>query len=255
MRGSPVQPDILPLLSAGKHRNPRKGACFMEFASYLAGEAWSDHPACTHAGLAHLARMVNDCTTDGARNRLAPLIPSVIGLTTDDPRLDIVLALRAASVALPIAAEDRQRSLAVGALVCSGRLERMGGACGVDVEERLRAAFDAAPAAEAWARTFIAAHLRREPAVITPRHSHSIIAAAVDGIACACIEDADDRLFRLLSSAIDDCAAFTRRREDSRSTPAEAAPLVPPPAEAAPLVSSRMGVAPRRRGRDSRVSA
>ena len=40
-------PALLPVLSRGKHRNPRKGACFMEFASLLAGERWSDHPACT----------------------------------------------------------------------------------------------------------------------------------------------------------------------------------------------------------------
>ncbi|MDX6241462.1 MAG: hypothetical protein QOG10_6286, partial [Kribbellaceae bacterium] len=69
----------VPVLSRGKHRNPRKGACFMEFASYLAGEPWSDHPACTHPLLAGVARDVNDCTTDAGRSRLAPLIPSVIG--------------------------------------------------------------------------------------------------------------------------------------------------------------------------------
>jgi hypothetical protein len=39
--------DFLPLLSRGKHRRPGKGACFMEFASHLAGERWSEHPACT----------------------------------------------------------------------------------------------------------------------------------------------------------------------------------------------------------------
>ena len=57
-------PDLVPQLSRGKHRNPRKGACFMELASYLAGERWSDRPACTHRLLAHLARLVNDCTSD-----------------------------------------------------------------------------------------------------------------------------------------------------------------------------------------------
>ena len=31
---STSSPDLLPLLSRGKHRSPRKGACFMEFASY-----------------------------------------------------------------------------------------------------------------------------------------------------------------------------------------------------------------------------
>lgn len=228
MRGSPGQTDILPILSQGKHRSPRKGACFMEFASYLAGEAWSDHPACTHAGLAHLARMVNDCTSDEARGRLAPLIPSVIGLTSDDPRLDVILALRATAAALPIAAEDRQRSLAVGALVCLNAIERMGGSAGIDVDVQMRAAFDAAPAAARWARTFISAHMRREPAVIPPRHSHSIIAAAVDGIASACVNDQDNRLYLLLSAAIDDCIAFTGHTAEA---PLPAAPVTPPAEE------------------------
>jgi hypothetical protein len=35
---------MLPILSRGRHRNPRKGACFMEMASVLAGEKWTDHP-------------------------------------------------------------------------------------------------------------------------------------------------------------------------------------------------------------------
>lgn len=211
MRGSPVQPDILPVLSVGKHRNPRRGACFMEFASFLAGEAWSDHPACTHPGLAHVARMVNDCTTDTGRQRLAPLIPSVIGLTTDDPRLDIVLALRAACAALPIASEDRQRPLAVGALVCVHRLERMGDP-GVDgLAADVRAAFDGAPAALRWARNFIDVSVRREPATMSPRHCQAISAVAIDGIGRACVEDPDDRLYRLLCSAIDTTVAFIAR--------------------------------------------
>ena len=53
-------PELVPVLSRGKHRSPRHGACFMELASYLAGERWSDHPACTHPLLAALARDVND---------------------------------------------------------------------------------------------------------------------------------------------------------------------------------------------------
>jgi hypothetical protein len=74
----PDLPDMLPVLSRGKHRNPRKGACFMELASYLAGERWSDHPACTHPLLAAIARLVNDHTSDKGRPLLAELIPSVI---------------------------------------------------------------------------------------------------------------------------------------------------------------------------------
>ncbi|MGH9132316.1 MAG: hypothetical protein ACRDZZ_00145, partial [Ilumatobacteraceae bacterium] len=75
-------PDVVPVLSRGKHRSPRNGACFMEMAAYLAGERWSDHPRCTHPLVAAVARLVNDHTTDANRARLADLIPSVIGLTT-----------------------------------------------------------------------------------------------------------------------------------------------------------------------------
>jgi len=105
-------PELMPVLSRGKHRNPRRGACFMEMASFLAGERWSDHPACTHPLLADLARLVNDSVTDRLRPRLIPLIPSVIGLTSDDLRMDAAIALRSAQTALPIAAAPRQHVLA-----------------------------------------------------------------------------------------------------------------------------------------------
>ena len=101
-RSDAAVPDLIPQLSRGKHRNPRKGACFMELASYLAGERWSDHPACTHPLLATVARLVNDHTSDAGRRNLAELAPSVIGLTSDDPRVDVRIALRAAIAALPV---------------------------------------------------------------------------------------------------------------------------------------------------------
>ena len=88
----------------------------MELASYLSGEKWSDHPRCTHQLLASLARSVNDCTTDAGRSRLALLIPSVIGLTGEDVRIDAAVALRAARTALPVVAADRQRVMAVAVL-------------------------------------------------------------------------------------------------------------------------------------------
>src|SRR5690348_8740680 len=111
-------PELVPVLSWGKHRSPRRGACFMELASYLAGERWSDHPACTHPLLAALARDVNDYTSDAARGRLAGLIPSVIGLTGDDLHIDVRIALFCARMALPVAAAGRQQVLAVSIMVC-----------------------------------------------------------------------------------------------------------------------------------------
>ena len=120
-------PEVMPTLGRGRHRNPRRGACFMEMASYLAGERWSDHPRCTHSLLAALARLVNDNTPDADRQQLAPMIPSVIGLDSDDPRWDVVIARRAAAAALPIASESRQRALAVGLLTCARLLAQLDG--------------------------------------------------------------------------------------------------------------------------------
>ena len=80
----------------------------MELASYLAGERCSDHPACTHPLLAAIARLVNDHTSDKGRPRLAELIPSVIGLTGDDPHIDALITLRCTTIALPVTKERTQ---------------------------------------------------------------------------------------------------------------------------------------------------
>ena len=63
-----------------------------------------------------VARDINDHTSDAGRYRLVPLIPSVIGLNGDDPRVDVGIAARCAVVALPVVAEPRQRALAAGLL-------------------------------------------------------------------------------------------------------------------------------------------
>lgn len=109
-------PDGMPQLSRGKHRSPKTGACFMEFASFLAGEPWSDSPQCTDPMLAHLARSVNDQLSDARRDELAPDIPRVVGLRGDHRVLAPVVALRAAANALPIVAAGRQQALAVALL-------------------------------------------------------------------------------------------------------------------------------------------
>ncbi len=118
---------MVPVLSRGKHRSPRKGACFMEFASFLAGEPWSDHPGCTHPLLAALAREVNDSISDGARREIAPLVPQVIGLNSSDPTVDARLAREVALAALPIASMRRQRVAAVGLIRCEQVLNELEG--------------------------------------------------------------------------------------------------------------------------------
>src|SRR2546429_8374749 len=115
-------PELIPILSRGKHRSPRKGACFMELASCLAGERWSDHPACTHPLLAAVARDVNDYTSDAGRARLAGLIPSVIGLTGEDLHIDARIALGCARMALPVVAAGRQQVMAGAGPACEGGL-------------------------------------------------------------------------------------------------------------------------------------
>ena len=198
-------PDLLPVLSRGKHRTPRRGACFMEYASYLAGETWSDHPACTDPALASLARMVNDCSSDAARGRLVILIPSVIGLTGEGTITGIQLAARAASAALPIASEGRQRALAAGLLRCDDVLANYGENPASAGRTLIRGALAHTPGASSWAREFLQMAGSLNPRSI-PMMSDAIIRTAVVGIADACVQDPDDRLRELLAAAIADCA-------------------------------------------------
>jgi hypothetical protein len=211
-------PQLLPVLSRGRHRSPRKGACFMEMASYLAGERWSDHPACTHPLLAALARYVNDCTSDAGRPRLAVLIPSVIGLVDEDPRVDVRLALLCATRALPVVAAERQRVMAVAALACERALAEITGSAPGDLSASTRAALDQVPAAAAWAQrvtTQIPPSVRG-----LPRHgAPHVVAQAVLGIAQACIPDPDQALHDLLAAAVEEVASGAGRRTGRGAEP------------------------------------
>ena len=202
-------PDLVPVLSRGKHRNPRKGACFMEFASYLAGERWSDHPSCTHPLLSQLARGVNDCLSDEARHRLIPLIPSVVGLTGDDPVLDLGIAVRSAAIAFPVVAHDRQRALAAGILAAQRIRDDFEAVTAepIDTSElfgHARDALSAAPQAARWAERFIV-DIELTPKNFQSRSAPSIVRTSVLGVAEACISDRDGLLYELLSTVITDC--------------------------------------------------
>jgi hypothetical protein len=202
-------PQILPVLSRGKHRNPRKGACFMELASFLAGERWSDHPACTHPLLAGLARHVNDRTSDANRQRLAELIPSVIGLTSDDPSLDALIALRCATTALPVVSAERQRVMAVAVLTCDRVLADLDRRPAGTLEERSRQALDHAPHAARWARGFIS-DIGPSPKAFRQQAAPCTVRCAVDGIAQGYVAEPDDVLRDLLAETIHECAARIR---------------------------------------------
>lgn len=202
-------PTMIPILSRGKHRNPRKGACFMELASYLAGERWSDHPSCTHPLLAGLARLVNDYTSDEGRPALAGLIPSVIGLTGDDPRVDARVALVCATKALPVAAADLQLAMAVSILAAEHVLGRLGEHEPGELSERSRQTLDQVPLAAQRARQF------RRGIWISPKGYRRFAAPntvhlAVRGVAQACVPRPDDLLRDLLAEAIAECSAIVR---------------------------------------------
>ncbi|MRX43700.1 hypothetical protein [Agromyces kandeliae] len=213
MRGAEFRPDVVPILSPGRHRSPRRGACFMEFASFLAGEPWSDHPACTHGTLAHLARLVNDRTSEAGRARLAALIPSVVGLTSDDPMLDVLLAVRAAHAALPVAAEERQRSQAVGLRAAMVALAGRDDDVSAAARELAESALRSAPGADAWAMRFIDEVGRGRPRTSVKQCRH-VITGAVDGIATAAVGDRDDRLVALLAAAVSDTERFVGGRAE-----------------------------------------
>jgi hypothetical protein len=206
----PQPPALLPVLSRGKHRNPRKGACFMEFASLLAGERWSDHPSCTHPLLASAARHVNDYTSDAGRPRLVTLIPSVIGLTGDDLRIDARIALRSAIVALPVVAAERQGVMAVSVLSCDRMLAELDGRPAAELEAPSRHALARAPMAAQWASRFAdtAGSVSVTAKRFRDQSAPTIVHSAVAGIAQACVPDPDAVLRDLLVQAIDACATW-----------------------------------------------
>lgn len=210
---TPFVPDVMPHLSAGRHRNPRRGACFMEFASYLAGERWSDHPACTDRTLAALARGVNDLVADDRRDALIPLVPRVVGLSGSE-HIGSVVALRAAITALPIASMERQRVLAAGALALAERLRRQA----VPIEgmlAELATALADVPDAARWAREHVATISMRYPRLDSVS-SELLIATAVVGASRACVDDPDAALIEMLERAVEDAERLVPRREEVR---------------------------------------
>jgi hypothetical protein len=182
----------------------------MELASLLAGERGSDHPACTHPLLAALARQVNDHTSDVGRQRLSELIPSVIGLTGEDLHIDARIALRSATMALPMAAAERQRVMAVSVLTCERVLADLDGRAPGSLEEQSRLALAGVPHAAAWAYRFTSG-VRPSNKGFRRQAAPTIVQDAVEGIAQACVPDPDGMLRDLLVQAIDVCGVGRSR--------------------------------------------
>tara|TARA_R110000868_G_scaffold411756_1_gene709035 strand:- start:72678 stop:73376 length:699 start_codon:yes stop_codon:yes gene_type:complete len=218
MRRTEFVPELLPNLSRGRHFTPRSGACFMEFASFLAGERWSDHPKCTDPVLAAMARGVNDLVDDEHRSQLIHDIPRVVGARGDDV-LGLRIALRAAISAIPVASMDRQHALAVGILLLLRELgERED--LPADVRNEAEAALDEVPDARSWAE-FHLSQVRLNRAQFARHGAVSIVRTSVLGIAEACVPDADTRLVAMLHDTLDDVEAALASGRDDKMIGAE----------------------------------
>ena len=70
----------LPPLSAGAHKCVEQGACVMEAVAYVAGEPWTDRPACACPVLGAFMRAWNDDLPEADRDRLLrPLVRRLVG--------------------------------------------------------------------------------------------------------------------------------------------------------------------------------
>lgn len=102
-------PEYMPVLSRGAHSGPSKGACIMEYVSFIAGEEWSDTPSCTHPVLALVAQRINDGLSEADRHMLLPLLPRLMGTNAgkDDNALSVRLAVWAARQAAHLNTDPR----------------------------------------------------------------------------------------------------------------------------------------------------
>lgn len=196
-------PDSMPVLTRGKHRKPRNGACLMEYVSVLAGGPFTDSPTCTDPTLAAIARAVNDYSRDEMRQRLAELASD---LSVAGPRATSTqhaMARRCLLSALPYSSGSRRRVLAVAVL----GLERAAagstkGYSPADVSLDTEFALIGCDTAvrEAIER------LELLPVDLEAHHKRGLAAAIELAVMTIAEEasDADELLYRLLVSCLDD---------------------------------------------------
>jgi len=203
MRSSTL-PDGIPVLSRGRHRTPRRGACFMEFASLLAGERWSDHPSCTHPLLGELARQVNDNVSDAGRQQLTPLVSSVVGRRGDD-RTWLTLSVAVVASTILDQPEATQRVQAAG-LVRAEQLCADGGPDLDSTRRQARSALEKVPGAVAWVGRLPVPD-RIDAKTFATRCAPTMVRCTVEGVVASCSPDRDRRLRELLEVGIAACPA------------------------------------------------
>ena len=194
-------PSIMPVLSAGAHAGPEDGACVMEMVSYLAGEAWTDTPACTYRPLARAAQVVNDRLRDEDRHLLVPLIGRLFGTTA--PVSDTAFARFAAMSVLPLARAVEH--LHPAAKACNDVVDRYwrGEASIDDVQAARKFAADAYDAAAAAFAAAYAADAAAYDAAFAAAYDAAAFAAAAAAAAYAAAYDAEP-LVGWLSGLIDE---------------------------------------------------
>jgi hypothetical protein len=196
-------PDGIPVLSRGRHRTPRRGACFMEFASVLAGERWSDHPSCTHPLLGQLARQVNDYSSNDGRQELTLLVPSVVDRRGNDQAWLTIAVAVAAKVVLEVP-EPMQRALSGGLLqaeqLCADAPELAA------TRQQAQAALELVPGAVAWVER-LGIRRRVDAKTFARRCAPTMVRCAVEGVVTSRRPDTDRALRELLETGIAACPA------------------------------------------------
>ncbi len=92
-------------LSASSHSGPSQGMCVMEMVSFLAGEDWSDMPACSSPVVSRFCQVLNDRMGQDFRDKLQSYVPRLIGTASPeyDQKRAEYLAWQAIKVFAPIA--------------------------------------------------------------------------------------------------------------------------------------------------------
>jgi hypothetical protein len=195
-------PDAMPVLTRGKHKRPRNGACLMEYVSVLAGGPFTDAPACTDPTLAIIARSVNDYSGDEMRQRLALLASDLSVAGEVDRATQQAMVRRCLLTALPLSTGSRRRVLVVGLL----GLERAasGSTKGTPEQVSLDAEF-ALLGCDTAVREAID-RLEELPVSLPQYHKRGVAASVEMAVATIAEEatDSDELLYRLLVSCLDD---------------------------------------------------
>jgi hypothetical protein len=133
-------------------------------------------------------------------------------LTSDDLHVDAMITLRCATIAMPVAAADRQRVLAVSVLVCERVLAQLDGRSENSLSPESERVLGDVPHATQWANRFTSNLHPRLEAFRRQAAPHAV-QSAVEGAARALILNPDVLLRRMLVESIDICAAWTGKEK------------------------------------------